>query len=206
MEKVKVKALSWGGGKDPTFKVGEIHTATATLANQTGQPLTITAELFMDVTKVATSGRSSAFTLAAGASQTVNFQVVMPAAGGGPYHAYLGVWSGTTLLTLYQATDDVTIQYPPIAIATTTLPGGYVGLSYSQTLQATGGSGSYSWSIASGSLPPGLSLSGGIISGTPATAGTYTFTVQVTDGATTATQSLTITISQAITVGPITWA
>ena len=79
-------------------------------------------------------------------------------------------------------------------------------LSYSQTLIASGGGGSYTWSIVSGSLPAGLSLSpGGVISGTPATAGAYSFTVQVSDGVSTATQSLSITITSAIGIGPITW-
>jgi len=203
---VRVEALRWSGSRDPTFNGGETHTAKATLTNNTTQPITCATELFIDVTKVASSGRSSEFTLQPGASLTVNYVVTMPSSAGGPYHAYLGVWSGTTLLVLYQATEDVTVQAPPVAIATTTLPGGYVGLSYSQTLQATGGSGSYSWSIAPESLPPGLSLSAaGVISGTPTTTGTYTFTVQVTDGTTTATQSLSIVIGQAVQVGPITW-
>jgi len=61
---------------------------------------------------------------------------------------------------------------------------------YSYTLGASGGSGAgYIWSITAGSLPPGLSLStvgspgSGLISGTPTTAGTYPFTVQVRDSA-----------------------
>jgi hypothetical protein len=54
---------------------------------------------------------------------------------------------------------------------------------YSVSLSATGGFGTLTWSLASGLLPAGLSLnSGGMISGTtPATGGTFDFTVQVTD-------------------------
>jgi hypothetical protein len=57
----------------------------------------------------------------------------------------------------------------PLSVTTTSLAGGLQGSAYSQTLGAPGGTGSgYSWSISSGSLPPGLSLSGaGVISGTP---------------------------------------
>ena len=65
------------------------------------------------------------------------------------------------------------------------LPNGEVNVAYSQTIQATGGSGSYSkWSITSGTLPLGLSLnsSTGVISGTPTQAGVSSFTVKVTDG------------------------
>src|SRR5262249_8667003 len=63
------------------------------------------------------------------------------------------------------------------------LPGGTVGAAYTQTLSATGGTPSYVWSLAVGSLPSGLSLSGGVLSGTPTTAGQYSFTLTVTDGA-----------------------
>ena len=95
----------------------------------------------------------------------------------------------------------------PLSIGTTSLPNGYINIVYSQTLIASGGGGSYTWSIVSGSLPAGLSLSpGGVISGTPATRqGVYSFTVQVSDGVSTATQSLSITITSAIGIGPITW-
>ena len=83
-----------------------------------------------------------------------------------------------------------------LEITTTGLPGGQVGQSYSQTLAATGGSGAKTWSVTSGSLPAGLSLSSaGVISGTPTTAQTSGFTVQVASGGQTDTQALSITIS-----------
>lgn len=54
----------------------------------------------------------------------------------------------------------------------------------------------YTWSIVSGSLPPGLRLSGNIISGTPTTRGTFAFTVRLTDGSgQQATKDFTITVS-----------
>ena len=83
-------------------------------------------------------------------------------------------------------------------VTTASLPGGTVGTAYSTTLQASGGTTPYTWSISSGSLPAGLSLvaSTGVISGTPTTAATASFTVQVKDAASnTATASLSITIS-----------
>ncbi|MGH7407133.1 MAG: CFI-box-CTERM domain-containing protein, partial [Candidatus Methylomirabilales bacterium] len=82
-------------------------------------------------------------------------------------------------------------------ITTTSLPGGTVGASYGQTLTATGGVGSYTWSLSSGTLPPGLGLSlGGVLGSSPTTAGTYTFTVQVSDSiGGTDTQTLSLTVS-----------
>src|SRR5664279_5485197 len=73
-----------------------------------------------------------------------------------------------------------------VAITPASLPGGQVSIPYSATLMATGGVLPYSWSVASGSLPPGLSLttnpdSTATISGTPTTLGTSTFTIQVAD-------------------------
>jgi Putative Ig domain len=70
-----------------------------------------------------------------------------------------------------------------LEITTVTVPSAQVQTSYSATLSATGGTAPYSWTIASGSLPQGLSLNGtaGTISGTPAATGSSSFTVQVTD-------------------------
>ena len=73
----------------------------------------------------------------------------------------------------------------PLAITSTTLPADRVGIAYSQTLTASGGTPPYTWSLSGTSvLPTGLSLSPqGVISGTPTTAGTTNFTLQVTDSA-----------------------
>jgi hypothetical protein len=88
---------------------------------------------------------------------------------------------------------------PPLTVATSSLPSGPLGASYSQTLAATGGTAPYSWSLVpgSGSLPSGLSLSSsGLISGTPSIAGTFNFTVQLNDsGSHTAQKALSITIT-----------
>lgn len=62
------------------------------------------------------------------------------------------------------------------------VPGGWVGRPYAAQLTATGGTGSRTWSVASGSPPAGVSLSpGGALTGTPTTAGRVTFTARVTD-------------------------
>ncbi len=75
----------------------------------------------------------------------------------------------------------------PAPLAITKLPfhAGEVGLAYAAvTLGAAGGLPPYSWSFASGSLPPGLSLSaGGSVSGSPTKAGSFGFYVRVADSA-----------------------
>ncbi len=97
-------------------------------------------------------------------------------------------------------TKPLSIAVAPagLNISTSSLPGGTVGASYSQGLSATGGTGGYTWSISSGSLPAGLSLAGGTIGGTPTAPGTASFTVKVTDSANTSTtKPLSIAVAPA---------
>jgi len=101
-------------------------------------------------------------------------------------HADL-VLAGTAESTVPTAVtiDDQTLSY------------GTLNTAYSQTPYAEGGTTPYTWAIASGSLPSGLSLnaSTGEISGTPTEDGTFSFTMEVTDDASdtdTATISLSI--------------
>lgn len=70
-----------------------------------------------------------------------------------------------------------------LQITTTSLPNGKVGVPYSQTLQAEGGTGFYTWSLWLSGFPPGLTLhpTTGVIDGTPAIAGTTEFYVVVSD-------------------------
>ncbi len=87
----------------------------------------------------------------------------------------------------------------PPTVSTTSLANGTVSTAYSATLAATGGKTPYAWSITTGSLPAGLTLSSaGAISGTPTTAATSSFTVQVKDAnALTATKALSIVVNPA---------
>jgi hypothetical protein len=92
--------------------------------------------------------------------------------------------------------------FATLEITTESLENGAVGVAYSQTLTAAGGGGSYTWSIASGALPAGLSLDGatGEISGTPTGSG-GTFTVQVESGdGQTASKELTISVNEGLTI------
>jgi hypothetical protein len=88
------------------------------------------------------------------------------------------------------------VIYPAVTITTATLPGGTVGTAYNQTVSATGGTPPLTITAPAASLPPGLTLTNdGVLSGTPTTAGSFTFTVTATDlvGAT-GTQSYTVVI------------
>nr|MBA3487528.1 putative Ig domain-containing protein [Lysobacter sp.] len=79
---------------------------------------------------------------------------------------------------------SVTIAAPTstIAIAPSTLPAMVAGTAFSQALSGSGGTAPYTYSISSGSLPVGLSLtSAGVISGTPTQRGPFVFTVGVSD-------------------------
>jgi hypothetical protein len=74
---------------------------------------------------------------------------------------------------------------PSLSITNLTMPNATTGSPYSASLDAIGGTSPYSWSVESGSLPPGLSLSTtGTITGTPSTQGSSTFSVKVTDSTT----------------------
>lgn len=91
------------------------------------------------------------------------------------------VTSGDQLTASRQLTIDV---YDVLTVTTSLLPTGTANAPYSQSLAANGGDGAYTWTIAAGALPDGLSLdaSSGAITGAPTTEGLYDFTVQVTSG------------------------
>ncbi len=93
----------------------------------------------------------------------------------------------------------------PVALASTALPYGMLNTSYGANLEATDGTQPYTFSLSSGTLPKGLTLSStGRISGTPTAPASATFVAQVTDSSSpqgSATHSYTLTI-----VGPLALA
>jgi len=96
--------------------------------------------------------------------------------------------------TVYKSFTITITQPTPPTITTASLPGGIKGNSYKRTLAASG-STPITWTRASGSLPPGLSLSSaGVISGTPANPGSYTFTVKASNPSNNHTKQFTIVI------------
>jgi hypothetical protein len=91
---------------------------------------------------------------------------------------------------------------PRLAVTTSSLPTGVVGMAYSASLAASGGTATYSWSLSSGALPAGLTLgaSTGSISGTPTAAGKTQLSFTVTDSSSPAqTQS----VSLMLTIAPV---
>jgi hypothetical protein len=88
-------------------------------------------------------------------------------------------------------------------ISTLSLNPGVAGTPYNAHLSATGGTPPYTWSIPSGSFPPGIWLQGnGVLVGTPSQQGNYPFTIMVTDSFfQSATQNLTLVIAPATVMG-----
>ncbi|KHL51262.1 putative Ig domain-containing protein, partial [Xanthomonas cannabis] len=91
----------------------------------------------------------------------------------------------------------LTIAAPQIVVAPTTVPGATRGTAYSQALSASDGTAPYTYAIASGVLPAGLTLaSNGTLSGTATVEGTFNFTVQATDANSfTGTQAYALTVA-----------
>ena len=114
-----------------------------------------------------------------------------------------GVATGSSIITATQGSisGNTTLKVQPasLVITTTTLPNAVENQAYTATLAASGGTPPYTWSLAnSTTLPPGLTLTGGQITGTPTSTGTTAFTVKATDSgspAQIATQSLSLTVN-----------
>lgn len=111
--------------------------------------------------------------------------------------------SATAVLSL-----TVNPSAPPLAISAASLSNGGIATPYTDTLTPVGGNAPFTWSILAGGLPTGLTLSTstGEITGTPTTAGSFTFTAQVTDSSApplTAQKVFTLTPSGDPERGPV---
>lgn len=93
---------------------------------------------------------------------------------------------------------------PVITLTPGTLPPGVVGTPYAQAVTASGGTPPYAYLVASGALPPGLTLNPatGSISGVPLQAGLFSFTIRATDaGGCIGATAYTVTIIAAVIPG-----
>lgn len=148
----------------------------------------------------------------AGATTSISAAINMKA---GSHQVIVRAWNsagsyGSALLTETVAASTPAPPSPPsvptpLAITSSGLPGATAGAAYSMTLTATGGTSPYTWSVVSGQLPSGVSLSGsGALAGTPSVTGTSSFTLQAKDSAASpqaATKSESITVAAAATSG-----
>ena len=161
-------------------------------------------------TFAASGGSGSGYTWTVASGSTLPGGLTLTSAGVlGGTPAAAGAASFSVTVT-DSAQNSATAQFSAairssIAIASApALPDGYVGSSYSQTLAATGGTGTgYIWALNSGStLPAGLTLSSaGVISGRPTAAGPSTFSITVTDsGQHSATVQFSATVKAGISV------
>ena len=97
------------------------------------------------------------------------------------------------------------VAYVPPSITTASLPDATIGVAYSQTVQGQGGVTPYAWSLSAGALPAGLSLNAatGAITGTASVAGSFSFTVLLTDAeGATASMPLSISVDIFLTLSP----
>jgi outer membrane autotransporter protein len=115
---------------------------------------------------------------------------------GGPFTFTVHVLDKATQTA--DQTFHLTVNGPTIAITPPTLPGGIVGHAYSQTLSASGGVAPYSYTVTSGALPSGITLSpAGALSGTPTAANSFNFSVTATDSHNFQTvQTYSVTVGQ----------
>ena len=192
---------------------GASLTATQALTLEVGAALTVTTTSLPSATTATAYGQQLA---AAGGTTPYTWTLTSGNLPSGLSLGSTGLVSGTPAAAgsstfIVQVTDAASrtatkaltlVVSTSLAITTTTLPAATLGTNYSQQLSAAGGATPYTWSVASGSLPPGLGLSGaGVIAGTPTAAGSPTFTVRVTDAASrTTTQELTLAVIASLTI------
>lgn len=154
--------LSWTASTDGGvigYHVYRAANANALFTRLTSTPVTGTT--YTDNT--ATSG-SYVYTVRAVRLETTG--------GGSFYNPSLGI------------TGSINLDAAPsgVSITTTSLTSAFWNTPTTYTLAAQGGVPQYNWTVSSGTLPPGMNLSSlGVLSGTPATVGSYNFTVQVAD-------------------------
>lgn len=119
----------------------------------------------------------------------------------GTYNFTVQVTDSTSPQQTAQSAQTITVS-PPALLVMPSLPGRLpLNVAFDGFIAAQGGTPPYTWSLSNGSLPPGLQLNTatGEVSGTPSTAGTYSFAAQVVDSASqTAYQGYTILVDTAL--------
>ncbi|HKQ47803.1 MAG TPA: putative Ig domain-containing protein [Phycisphaerae bacterium] len=136
----------------------------------------------------------------AGSAETLS-QVDLPAAG--DYFVRVYENDNPTEVQLYTLNLSATAACPELIVDPSALADASIGQPFSQALSASGGTGPYTYAVTSGSLPAGLTLSAGTLSGTPTgPAGPSNFTITATDTATACTTNKSY--SQFVVCPPVT--
>ncbi len=126
------------------------------------------------------------------------YGVQIPAQSSGTIVSYsISATDSASQTTTLASAGSYTTGIAPAITSSATLPNATPAFAYSTTLAATGGSGSNVWSIVSGSLPSGITLSSaGVISGTTSSQGTFNVSLKVTDSAgRIGTKAFTLTVT-----------
>jgi len=194
-----------GSGSDGNANLFALFVGPAQIMDA-GQTTTVTASIVNDTTpggatfSVTGGGTLSApTTTMSGSTEKVSVTYTAPTT------ATIATVTATSVHTPAQSYSVVITVHAALAITTTSFPTGSTGTIYDVTPAATGGTGTFTWSVASGALPAGLSLNAanGEVSGAPTAAGTSTFTLAVTDSAptpATAVQTYNVTINPPLPV------
>ncbi len=102
--------------------------------------------------------------------------------GGGTYRFQVQVTDSASSPQVTSARYSIVVVTPPLSIGSRSLPGATVESAFSVQLLANGGVPPYTWSVRSGLLPSGITLSNtGQLAGTPTMAGVYPVNIKVTD-------------------------
>jgi phosphatidylinositol-3-phosphatase len=181
-----------GGGSGPTISIvspasGATVSGTITVSTNVSADTT-SVQFQVDSNNAGAAVTSAPFSLSLSTTTLSNGN-----------HLLTAVASNAAGQTTTSAAITINVNNPQLQITTTSLPGGQVQVTYSTTLQAVGGTPPYSWSVQSGALPTGLTLStSGTISGTPTATGSFSLTIGLRDNAghtTSAALSISITTS-----------
>jgi hypothetical protein len=140
-----------------------------------GTQVTITGTNLDPASSVGFGSQHRGFAILSQSSTQIVVQAI-DAISAGPVDVYVTTDAGVAVA------DDAYTYIGPPEIATTSLPAATLDTPYSTTLIATGGVPPYTWSVWSGTLPVGLTLSPtGVIAGTPTSIGTANLAFKVTD-------------------------